>query len=1399
MTTNNYYSNSEKEAIKAKSQAAKAARKAAKAIENNRPASCLETENNSNTPNIPNNNTTTMTNSTNNSDISANFDNSNSADNIQTNAPESSAKTDCNDVNNIHTNNNKETTMTTSTNSASTLTNYGLIANTVITQIGDVSVAEIFASMVYATKEYTPFSGESQEQQAEMASIYAAKNAAVVSSIASFVANFSNMGALAPVELIFSAKSLFQKTMTPAVKKNLEHFFTLQTKKSDDTTTTGRAPVKGGVQLYVDHTDAALLLASVVAKAIEALSPADIASLIGLLFSNATVENCSVSFQNIVFNFEEGTVVTVSLVNKVNKFTSFGRMTYKTSFEVTAPTVSEFIVFPGLTCLALLAMQSGGGSTKELSTAINLAVPMFAPVHNYGHKPDSDDIAFFVRENLVYTASVLRSNASFPSFRISAGKQSPDLLGYAYSKGIIAGSDKTNTKFITINEGAQALGWGYDAVNNLLRTPNDTNKVSKLPNRPASLNYDCADLPNRVASNFGFALMNGKVARTKGSMKKTAFTNSLLLNAGSGTGTIHPDSTFVFSLEKTLSFVVPFSALGVHAPTFLNNEINQNIFIKRIVADVKAKVGVVYHPNEAILFAGQLVLASNTEACSDVTLLGATVTRNVLDNNEININLKVRLQGESQFVKTRRAFTKFTTTPYNVEGLSQPWEIVLNTECTKGQGALLEMFANETGERFLNTATGEFTTPSGDVINLLEEGNAFLQWKAASTKVETIEIVMAKSVYKNISQFCPNEFTIVSETETTITVQETIEVIYGSLVYDVEISTPRESVSTSNMTLESASAVYTQSAKLGTVLFNEILYNTATFSKLANQFAHSNPLAARTIDLNSAAGSLKFQSKLVGIHATSTAREVFAAASKAFPEGISIKVGTIVSMFDFTVCSAFGAFNPINGAAIRENGQIFNMLVDILGNQGANASTLVPLAEKAFGKILSTSVDSKNTLKRATRAGNLVYGKVRTGQHPILHSVDGIPTIVLNSACPMVRLLGIKTGDLVGFARTPMPFLGAGRVVLTDDNSICDIAHVLLDPFVFHSLCEGDSDGDGIALINLSKGATQITTEEAVEINNSLMGMGGYAHLYGTNLPYADFMSVKDKYSKKAMSKSSTFLSSTVANPDSETQEQIALTPKVFCDYCERVANHYKSKVGTGYGICSKLVFHAADEAANGPSVKLTQITEACLIAWRIIYEGLGLSGYSREANEVYNILECASVDTKALQVSLVGNTVDVIFNDPTWKTTKDNCVSGASVLAATSTLSSFNVDLNVYNYLIAARQVTRVISKLEGFSKPLNSESTWWDGVVPQSIKYGTLRRISQGDDRVSELLSFEEEADFAMSGEMVPMTMTRRFLETTVVEEAFSNALLGKVVENVASFHATIAATKASLKYVI
>jgi hypothetical protein len=1298
------------------------------------------------------------------------------------NSPVSSDKTE-NDVNTINTISQEEISMTNSNVSA--IVNFGTVASNAVTFNGQgVSLAEVFASVIY--KQITPvfFSADSDEQKAKEEARVNNLNAKSSADRAAFIAKFEGrLGSLIPTTLVYDAKETFAKA-TLSVKANLQALFTMKaTSEVKEAVVSGRPEVLEASVINVSNANPSLVLFSTIAAATVKLTGVERAELLAVLFN--TVNNgATVTLNGISINLESATVNTGARVLTANKASCFGTI-------IVGADTEEFIVLDGAHSVFMFALQAFGGSEKQAQTAVNLAIKLFTPEHNYGHKPDTDDISFFVRANLVYSNAVAGSNSTFPSFSVKGGKQHPDFLSYVLGRGVIAASDKTNIKFVTIGDGAEATGLGWNRELNVMMTVNDVNKPSKLINRGAANNYDCADLPNRVASNFGFKLSSGNVAHTKGRMMKVAYTNSVLLTAGSGTGTINPNTFFEYSVDKNLKFPFHFSLLG---SDFVNNVVAQDSFIAALFSQLEAKKGSIFAPGEEIVSVNGIKLIANTEVCSSVEFIEASVKRNVLDNNEVDIVAHVRLCGKSQFVKTRRFATKFTTTPYNVQGLSQEWEIILNNECTKGQGALLEMFANQTGVRYVNNNTGEFSTPAGDVINLLNEDNAFQSWKETSTQKEVITITIAKSVYNNIKEFAASELVVIGEDDTTVTVQETVSVIFGSLVFDVEISTPLESVSTSSMTLESASAVYLQSKKIGEAFFNEVNNKTEVFNTLAKRFANdSNNM--EEVQLDNDENYYSFLDLVSDIDTKSISqKELFTVLGKLFPNGVRFTVGISTLELSFLVARTFGQFNPLNGSAARENAQIVNFLLDVIDNGAQNSLGLIVNAARAFTKILDIAVNSKNVLKKPTRSGRLVYGKVRTGLHPLLNTVDGIPTVVINANCPIVKLLGVKDGSFVGFARTPMPFLGAGRVVLTTDASICDIAHVLLDPYIFHSLCEGDSDGDGIALLNLASGKTKVSLDEAKEINDSLMGIAGYRHLYGANVPFADFMSVKDKYGKKNPAAKVAMLATSIKNPDSANEENISLTPAVLGDFASRVANHYKANVGVGYGICSKLIFQAADVAAKGDSAELTTLTEACLVAWRLLYEGLGLSGYSREAYNAFDIINKASVDTKALQVALIGNQIEAVFADPSVWTTRDLCVSGAQILSQAVPFNQLNLDVKVFELLISARTVTRAVAKLEGFGK---EPSTWWAQVIPSTIKYGTLRRISQGDDRVSELFNVEEEAEMIFSGDFVAKPLTRHFQETIVVKEAFANQLLGNVAANVSAFHTTISNAKAAMKY--
>jgi hypothetical protein len=911
------------------------------------------------------------------------------------------------------------------------------------------SIAQFLVNGLFPIKEISHLANDSEEQRAKTEASVKASNEIAVANQAAFINNYGpKLGYVSPTTLVCARGFAFDKA-NHVLKGILKALFTIKV------TTRGDDPKFYGLEEQVNNnivnvSNASLVWFSVLAAATANLTVSDRANFISIMFAKTClVEGNIITRDNVSIDLAQGTVTLSGRVLKVNKACNFGM------------DGANFIVLDGLHSIFMFALQALGGSAKQLTTAINLAVSLFAPEHNYGHKPDSDDMAFFVRANLIYSSAVEGTHTSFPTFGIVAGKQHPNFLGWVINKGVTATSDKTNIKFVTINAGAEAVGIGFNKETGSFMTANDAGKPTKFFNRPAANNYDCADMVGRQASKFGFALSNGKVARTKGALKKVAFTNSVL-GFGSGVAVLNKNSSFQFSVAKKIKETVSLSLFGAG---FVNNPAIKQQLILSLTAKLDGVVAqqASIKPGDSILctsVAGSMYeLVTNTEAVADVVVTGGVVKTNSMDENAVDIIVDVVINADSSFVKTRRFGTKFTTLPYeaNFVGEDFEWDIILNNETVKGQGALLEMFANATGERVLNSSTGEFVSPCGDVINLLNADNKFNEWKLSSVKKDVkLQMEIAKSVWAGMSKWAMKANVVVvpgSETATSVVVEETLDVIFGELVFDVEISTALESVSKSSFTLESAAAVYLQNARLGGILFDACKANTNRFTQLANNFSGANRASLTVVDVTNVDDMTAF----VEVACVSNNQsKAIKAISVAYPNGVSFVFNQAKANINFGLVSEFGQFSKLNGGAISDASAIYALVLSLI-NGGLTTQTLSD-AQKAFNKIVTTAVDSSNVLKKATRSGGLVYGKVRTSYSPLLNSEDGIPIVVMNEKCAMVQKSGIRSsGEFVGFARTPMPFLGGARVILTNDESICDVAHVLVDPFVWASLCEGDS------------------------------------------------------------------------------------------------------------------------------------------------------------------------------------------------------------------------------------------------------------------------------------------------------------------------------------------------------
>jgi hypothetical protein len=109
---------------------------------------------------------------------------------------------------------------------------------------------------------------------------------------------------------------------------------------------------------------------------------------------------------------------------------------------------------------------------------------------------------------------------------------------------------------------------------------------------------------------------------------------------------------------------------------------------------------------------------------------------------------------------------------------------------------------------------------------------------------------------------------------------------------------------------------------------------------------------------------------------------------------------------------------------------------------------------------------------------------------------------------------------------------------------------------------------------------------------------------------------------------------------------------------------------------------------------------------------------------------------------------------------------------------------------IVEARTTTKAMAKVEGIGKAPTGK---WETVIPDAIKYGALRRMSQGADRIEGRMNEQDAYEAAQAGQYVPTTLTAGFLrETKVNGSVYSDAGIQALAEVLATIHTDISDTK-------
>lgn len=345
-------------------------------------------------------------------------------------------------------------------------------------------------------------------------------------------------------------------------------------------------------------------------------------------------------------------------------------------------------------------------------------------------------------------------------------------------------------------------------------------------------------------------------------------------------------------------------------------------------------------------------------------------------------------------------------------------------------------------------------------------------------------------------------------------------------------------------------------------------------------------------------------------------------------------------------------------------------------------------------------------------------------------------------------------GEYVSLFRTPMPMKGGCELVITPNVGV---GHIALLMHVWAAMNEGDSDGDGIGIVPLfhyydalGYGAAR-RYEVTLAMNTHPMGMAGYAICYGadwTQWPCQEFCSFEDAWAKKKL----------IIPPGSDLEKK--LMDKGILPYIRKVrvtkwigangnvSGHYKGNVGKSYNLAVIAVNQSLEQqyqvwnGDNSVQSKLDDSLVTCAVCWRLVYEGLGLAGFSPKAKEWFNLLNLSAWGTSWTY----GPTGNPTFPSKTTPKSKQYTfpLALAKGLGIDHLATVVGPLLVKFSSLIADAKALESPNNSKGYAKRYQEIT-----ASPSRLKEAVIRRVqrlcSQGVDlNLDNILSESQENDY-------------------------------------------------------
>lgn len=710
-----------------------------------------------------------------------------------------------------------------------------------------------------------------------------------------------------------------------------------------------------------------------------------------------------------------------------------------------------------------------------------------------------------------------------------------------------------------------------------------------------------------------------------------------------------------------------------------------------------------------------------------------------------------------------------------------------------------------------------------EIVKHNPKDNAVTRWLKDNVQTRQIQAQMSKRYFaywsRINSEYLNSESVKVEDKGDYFLITETCECISGTSYYEVEISTPREAGGKTGLTVQELSAYSVLDYNLAESIYNESREHQQSIVKIVQMASGSLkcpvfPMTNREMVKRFADMVDKVCQKqgLGNGLCDKTDAQVLDIMAIIFKDGVSL--GATNAVGEETLLSL--DFRALRSTSVFVNGfcdegplkAVLTLLKFVCesANQEEDPFSLIysrlRFTKTAMSTWLMEQISSKALLKRASQSAKVrVTGKISTGFDPYLDDEDGLPVLYLHPDDERLRMLfTYSNGELqeeyffevngkkklnirkimadkvvVGSGRTPMVMTGFFLLKIDSEKGFIGYTNMSADCWTH--INHGDGDGDGDALLNGSHHG--INAEKAKVINQMLLSMGGYFKLFGSNPanhPYADFCSVGEAKLKKS------FLS------NKNLVYCWMFTPQQYIKITRNVGRHYRGPVGITYGIASVLIFDLANKAytltdkeRSGQDFKFVEY--AALVSWGVLYEGLGLSGWSESASEFFQYLrfnwaEALGFDS---QGSLTPD--KSLWVDDTSISPKDEMVK---ILMKQTNLAAFDAKPELRAPFVKAilAQIVEAEDIRQGFGALANGRKQAKRiredaNLYLKTAIAGCLREGSRGTD-VGGLGQYE--ADLM---EEIPVESVHSSVVEHKMWDAISNPWLREMLENIAKLH--------------